>query len=159
MGTEASSTDEWIELYNPKTTSIDLTNWKIAIAGDNAISLSGSIDPQGYYLLERTNDGVISDVAADYAGSFGRYGLSDSGEHLTLTDASGASIDDVDCSGGWFAGVKDKGSKASMERINPILGGSTASNWATNNGTVTLGHDALGGVIRGTPRASNSISQ
>jgi hypothetical protein len=151
MGTEKSSTDEWIELYNSTQSAVDLSGWKILIAGDNAIALSGSIAPGEYYLLERTDDTVISDVGADYIGPFGRYGLNDAGEHLTLQDASGLPIDDVDCVGGWTAGQSGKGSKASMERT-------TTGSWATNNMTLTIGHDAAGQAILGTPRGQNSVT-
>jgi hypothetical protein len=156
MGTEASATDEWLELYNPGSVDIDLTGWKILIAGDNAITLSGNISAGGYYLLERTDDNPISDVAANYIGSFGRYGLSDAGEHLTLAGSDGTAIDDVDCSAGWFAGDKEKGAKASMERKNADLSGDLAMSWATNDLSTTVGHDALGQAIRGTPGAANS---
>lgn len=151
MGTEASPNDEWIELANTTSASVSLVGWKILIAGDNAIALRGAIAPGGYYLLERTRDSTINDVAADFTGSFGRYGLRDTGEHLTLQNSSGATIDDVDCSDGWFAGVTIKGEKASMERV-----GSSA--WQTNTGTTTIGHDVAGQAILGTPRATNSVA-
>jgi hypothetical protein len=156
MGTEASATDEWLELYNPGPDYADLTDWKVLIAGDNAISLSGGIAAGGYYLLERTDDNPVSDVAADYTGPFGRYGLSDSGEHLTLVGPDGTTVDDLDCSAGWFAGDKAKGAKASMERKNADLDGNIATSWVANDSLVTVGHDALGQAIRGTPRAANS---
>lgn len=161
MGTEASANDEWIELFNPNTVSVDLNGWRILIAGDNSIMLTGSIAPGSYYLLERTNNDPVSgsDYIGDYIGSFGRYGLSDTGEHLTLVNSSGAKVDDVDCGNGWHAGLKDKGLKTTMERVDPNKNGDSPSNWASNDGITTIGFDAAGNPIKGTPKARNSVAQ
>ncbi len=162
MGTEASANDEWIELFNPNTVSIDLSGWKVLIAGDNTIILTDSVAPGGYYLLERTNNDPVSDISGDYTGSFGRYGLNDTGEHLTLVDGSGAVIDEVDCINSWYAGLKDKGLKTTMERIDPTKSGNSPSNWASNDGVTVNGHDAAGNPgnqIKGTPKARNSVAQ
>lgn len=158
MGTDHSSTDEWLELFNPGSAPVDLAGWHIGIAGDNAISISGIMGAGEYYLLERTDDTVIKDITADYAGPFGRYGLNDAGEHLTLKNASGIIVDDVDCSGGWYAGTTGKGLRASMERMTSGGGSSDASSWATNSGAVLVGADAGGTPIHGTPRYRNSVS-
>ncbi len=162
MGTEASSNDEWIELFSLSTETIDLSGWKILIASDNAIILKGSIAPGGYYLLERTNDEPVSfkpDIPSDYTGSFGRYGLKDTGRHLTLVDGSGTMVDDVDCSAGWYAGLNGKGQKTTMERIDPSKSDDFLSNWANNDGVTINGYDADGNHIRGTPKARNSVAK
>lgn len=157
MGTSSSYTaDEWIELYNPGSDAVDLSGWHIAAADGNMdIILSGTIQAGGYYLIERTDDSTVSDVAADLAVAFGA-GLGDSGEYLKLTRPDGTLADEVDCSGGWFAG--DKTMRASMERISSTGSGSQPTNWASNDGSVTIGHDAAGGAIRGTPRGQNSVT-
>src|SRR3989344_448968 len=85
MGTSASTNDEWIELHNTSSKSVDLTGWTLkAQDGTPDISLSPiSIGAFGFYLLERTSDSTISDTAASqiYTGA-----LSNTGEILELKD-------------------------------------------------------------------------
>jgi hypothetical protein len=153
MGTLSSANDEWMELFNNTETPIDLAGW-ILTAADNtpSIELSGTIPPNSHFLLERTSDETIKDIAADlvYVGS-----QSNAGEKLELKDASGNIIDSVDCTAGWYAG--DNISKASMERIG-FSATDPKDNWANNNGLLINGQDAQGNVIIGTPRAKNSVA-
>ena len=151
-GTNASHNDEWIEIFNPGEESIDLTGWKlVADDGTPTINLSGEIPARGYYLLERTDDSVISDIAADlvYTGA-----LNNTGEVLRLYDVTGTVFDTVDASSGWFAG--DNAEKITMERINPQISGSDKSNWASNNSLKQNGQDADESFINGTPKQLNS---
>ena len=129
MGTTTSSDDEWIEPYSNNTGSdIDLTNWTLsATDGTPSITLAGTIPAGGYYLLERTDDTTVPGVAADqtYSG-----GLHNDGEQLFLRDASSTLIDEVDCTGGWYAGHND--AKVPMVRVNTLLPGTTS--------TLTMAH-------------------
>ena len=160
MGTNASANDEWIELYNTSSKSVELTGWTLqAQDGTPDISLSPiSIGPFGFYLLERTSDSTISDTSASqiYTGA-----LSNTGENLELRDAAGNLQDLVSkpTSGDWYAG--NNTSKSSMERINPKTRGDEPLNWGTNNGTTKNGLDAGGAALNGTPKSKNSnyISQ
>ncbi len=160
MGTSFSANDEWIELFNVTNVPISLEGWTLSsLTGsspDPKITLSGSIPAQGYIILERTDDTTISDIQAFkiYTGA-----LNDTGEALELRDNNGNMVDSIPkADKGWFAG--DKNSRASMERINPHISGSQASNWATNNSAKTNGHD--GGIpsntIKGTPSNTNSVA-
>lgn len=114
MGTEVSSNDEWIELYNESGEKIDLAGWVLeARDGSPKILLEGSVDAGGYFLLERTDDDSVGGVMADqiYSGA-----LSNSGEFLLLKNQNGDIVDRVEAGGGWFAG--DKNLKLTMERKN-----------------------------------------
>ena len=153
MGSDASSSDEWMELFNRSGSDIDLTGWIIVAAdGDPSINLSGTIPAGGYFLLERTDDNTVSDIPADliYSGN-----LSNSGEHLQLKDETGLIVDGVDCSAGWFAGSSSP--RQSMERKDPGGDGSLAVTWDTNDGVVRNGFDAAGTALNGTPGAQNSV--
>lgn len=154
MGTAASTSDEWIELYNAADHDIDLTGWTLT-AGDGTpnIALSGIIPADGYFLLERTDDNTVSDIPADqvYAGALEN---DPDAESLELRDGTSALVDAANSDGGpWPAG--DNGVKASMERINPYAA-DTDANWATNDGLTRNGLDAGLNPINGTPQARNS---
>ncbi|MBU0496093.1 MAG: lamin tail domain-containing protein [Chloroflexi bacterium] len=155
-GTAASTADEWIELYNNTAAAIDLTGWTLAATdGNPTIALNGSVPAHGYYLLERTDDNTVSNVAADWIGSFGT-GLSNTGETLELRDGASALIDSANGSGGaWPAGTTT-GYKT-MERINSAAA-DTDTNWATNDGVTRNGLDANSQPINGTPKARNSAT-
>jgi hypothetical protein len=130
MGTADNANAEWIELYNPDSAGVDLNGWTLkAQDGSPSITLTGTIAAGGYYLLERTSDDTVPDVAMDqsYSGS-----LSNSGELLALKDASGNEIDSVDGSEGWQKGNND--TKETMQR--------NGDEWIT---------------AAGTPKAENSI--
>ncbi len=153
MGTEASSTDEWIELYNNTGTDIDLTNYILAAEdGSPEIILSNTIKANSYFLMERSDDNTVSDIPADliYTGSLGN-----TGEHLILKDSTGAVMDRVNCSQGWFGG--DNTNKISLERISPIVSGSDSANWDSNNGVTINGTDADDNPVHGTPGKQNSV--
>ncbi len=150
-GTLASSSDEWIELFNASPGDVDLAGWTLSDGEDIAISLSGMLPAGGYFLLERTDDTTISDLPADqiYSG-----GMDNGGDTLWLRDPTGALIDSANADGGgWPAG--SSASKASMER----RGGEDRSwNWGTFTGYFGVGHDCEGRPIPGTPRQANSLA-
>ncbi len=134
MGTLASTSDEWMELFNNTSSAIDLTGWTLVAAdGTPSIVLAGSIPAGGYFLLERTDDTTVSGVTADqiYTGALGN-----TGEILELRDGTGALQDRVDA---WYAG--DSTTRETMQRVDPTQPGDQASNW-TN------------GPVEGTPMNS-----
>ncbi|MDH7505022.1 MAG: PKD domain-containing protein [Candidatus Acetothermia bacterium] len=157
-GTAASSSDEWIELYNNTDEAIDLTGWHLkSDDGSPDVKLSGKIPARGFFLLERSDDGTISDITADqiYQGA-----LTNSGEALRLLDPEGELIDSANGDGGpWPGGTEAQGKPpyASMERIDPTKE-DTDANWASNDGTHRCGLDARGNPLNGTPKATNSAS-
>jgi hypothetical protein len=149
-GTSASSSDEWIEMFNPGSVPIDLSGWTLTDGGDLYIALGGGIGAGGFYLLERTDDGTVSDIPADqiYTGS-----LSNGGERLQLVDPSGQLIDTANGDGGpWPAG--STAPPLSMERISS--GPETDSSWCSNDGVHRNGLDSSGNPVLGTPRSSFS---
>jgi hypothetical protein len=134
MGTIISANDEWIELYNNTSSSVDLNGWNLNASDESPlINLTGAIPAHGFYLLERTDDNSLPDLPADqiYTGALGN-----SGEFLKLTDSSGSLIDQADFSAGWTAG--DNITKQTMERKD-------LSSWQTSQNP------------GGTPKSQNNI--
>lgn len=150
-GTKANPNDEWIELYNYGETAVDLTGWSIAKDDEEWIVLStSSIPAQEYYLLERSDDQTISNIAADY---FFTGALGNDGHKLSLKNTESDLIDELDFSSDWPAG-QGAPNYISMERISP-----TSTDWANNNRITINGLDNKDNNINGTPKAENSVAK
>ncbi|PIR71982.1 MAG: hypothetical protein COU42_02865 [Candidatus Nealsonbacteria bacterium CG10_big_fil_rev_8_21_14_0_10_36_24] len=175
MGTGANSVDEWIELYNNTDQDINLFGWRLKSSDggpniifgeipETSIITTTTISTNGFYLLERTDDNTISDIPADWQGSFGNgLGNNPDCEILSLYDQNDNLIDRTVCldDGNWPAGknekIGDDWIRISMERIDSTISGSIPENWADNDSTISQqGLDAKGNLISGTPRAKNS---
>ena len=165
MGTAASTSDEWIELYNPGSAPINLNGWVLKAAdGTPSINLNAYLlQPGEYYLLERTDDTTVSDIAADqiYTGELGN-----SSETLRLIDPLNRIIDTANSNGGlWPAGSSS--TYGTMERRGNVADSDTA--WITNTGKVAWGLDAgtpnnctttppcltAPKILKGTPKHAN----
>lgn len=110
----AASNNEWMELKNTSGDIVYLAGWKIIGEGGSPnISLSGSIVPNGYFLLERSTTTFFT-IPADLAYPYKDNALSNSGEHLYLKDPSGNIMDEINATSGWPAG--DNSTKETMQR-------------------------------------------
>src|SRR3989338_8240858 len=156
-GTDASATDEWIELYNTENNPIDISSWRLVSSDDSPdiiFSEGTIIQANSYFLIERTDDNTVSDITDDLAAGFGQGGLNNAGEMVRLFDSAGTVVDIVGGIGeAWYFG--DSTSKNSMERIDPMKLGNIASNWKSFSGT-PINKDASGNLVYGTPKAKNS---
>ncbi|RJQ31305.1 PKD domain-containing protein [Candidatus Parcubacteria bacterium] len=142
MGGETSANDEWIELRNDGQESVDLAGWTLAAEdGTPDMNFSGALNKiipaDGYYLLERTDDGTVPEVAADliFTGALGN-----NGEVLILKDKNGVEIDRLNASSGWPAG--DNASKQTMQRTSSgawvtAEGTPKASNYSSNQASLS----------------------
>lgn len=118
MGTDVSANDEWIEIYNSGSESVNLSGWTIeASDGTPNISLSGTIGAGSYELLERTDDTSFPGITAlvVFTGAIGN-----EGENLSLKN-NGTTVQAISYSGGWPAG--DVSTKKTMQW--------TGSSWIT----------------------------
>ncbi len=162
-GTLNHSADEWIELYNRSSYPISFKDWILFSQTDMKpyINLTGQIPAKGYYLIERTDDNTVSDIAGDWFGSFGANGgggagLSNSGEVLILSHASTTIDQTAVMPNGLWAGGNASG--LTMEKIDPNLNSEETSSWMSNNNLIKNGTDSDGNFISGTPKARNSAN-
>jgi len=157
MGTQANSSDEWIELYNNTNQDINLEGWALYKKETLIEPLTGIIKANSYYLIERTDDSTIQNITASQEpSSWGSYGLNNNGEDLKLLNSEFVIIDEVDCSLGWFEGGGS--SFKTMERINPQTIGSTPENWQTCFSTEKIVFDSQNNPVYGTPNTKNSTN-
>lgn len=155
--------DEYIELYNNTDQDIVLFStttpsqrWRIYISG-NDLSIgqikNRVIPARGYFLFERTDDRTVNEIAADiiYSGA-----MKNTGEKMRLVNGDGQTIDEVDCSAGWYAGGGVN--YASMERLDSKKEGSDPLNWQASLGARLQGLVDGGGdtvPLYGSPKQSN----
>ncbi|MFC1853307.1 lamin tail domain-containing protein [candidate division CSSED10-310 bacterium] len=96
--------DEFIEIYNPLQTAVDVSAWTVAYAAktqnpnSSAVTYytfpaSTSLAAGSYYLIACDDDPTVFGVAADGIG-IGQ-GLGNSGGHIVLRNSSGTIIDKV----------------------------------------------------------------
>ena len=123
--------DDFVEIYNNSGATVDLSGWQLT----NAISYvfpSGTALAAGGYLVVATDPATIQStwgVAAlgPYSGN-----LSSDGETLTLQNASGTKVCEVDYTPRFPYPVAANGQGASMELINPNLDPSLGSSWRSS---------------------------
>ncbi len=162
MGSNTSTADEWIELYNPTASAINLKNWVIENAGSGSSAITiptGSIPAGGYFLIANYSAANPSSALA-VEGDFitASFSLDNAGEQLTLKDAMGNTIDQTPA-GAWTVGVNTT-LKQSMERNNTPGDGTVAGNWHTciDVGCNDLAYWDLEADDYGTPKAINLSS-
>lgn len=140
MGTLDSFRNEWIELKNISEININIQGWQLFDKKkDIAIIFSQehSISPNDFFILEKTNEDVLSTTTADfiYAGV-----LNNTNEALYIFDEKCVLQDSVLANPDWPAG--DNSSRKSMERNQDL-------SWYTYEGGNIEG-------IWGTPQKENS---
>jgi uncharacterized repeat protein (TIGR01451 family) len=172
MGTQASASDEWIELYNNTDSAIDIGSWSISGA-DTGVCLNFStadgfttttVPARGYLIYANHEDDVRDNVGTNVVDIWdATIGMNNTSPgQMILYDApdcGGNAIDTINqATGDWFAG--DSGGTRTMERKDPTASGTDAANWATNDPLIASnGQDADGNPINGTPKARNSCYQ
>jgi len=136
MGTATDANDEWVELQNRGTDTVNLTGWTLSDGDALSITLSGTLAGHEFALLERTDDASVPGVSAFqvYSGA-----LANGGRTLQLKDASGARMDTVTGGTDWKAIGGDNVSKDTPQRTEgdiwitgtPTPGAPTAANGAS----------------------------
>lgn len=155
MGTVASPNDEWFEIKNNTSRTIDLSQWEFSAKNNSPrVVLKGEILSHAYIIFERTDDTAVKDVKA-HATTTGAFDNT-KGDQLSLSRDS--VIFDQTPDGAWVAGYNSTTSRQTMERFSSRELGIDPANWGTNLGYIKNGTDAKDNPIEGTPGEQNSVS-
>lgn len=145
-GTGASA-NQYIELKNIGTTSVNINGWVISHAGGNGIDLTlpdFTLPGGGLYLIAKTSEaGSLLNVTPGLVTP--TLSLTTNQNNLVLK--SGSLVYDTAKANPWPSG--DTNAPASMERRNPAGDGALGTNWYT--AVSQVGFDAGAGTARGTP--------
>ncbi|MDZ7391503.1 MAG: lamin tail domain-containing protein [candidate division KSB1 bacterium] len=141
---------EWIELFNPDSSEVDLWEWSISdenIANPVRIVDRHVLVPAGGYVL-LAKDTTMKQDFSQFSGLLMTLGskwptLNNDADLVVLRDLTGATIDSVAYSASWGEG----GTGVSLERVRWEEQSNLASNWRSSR-------DPRGG----TPGAENSVS-
>ena len=172
MGTAASSSDEWIELYNATDVSVNIEGWSIYGADTReCVNFSDAdghttwiIPAQGYLIYANDKDDVNDadgiSIVDIWDATISMNNTSPG--QLILYDGPNCTGNVIDTanqlSGDWYAGEASPG-YITMERRSRRISGTEQSNWATNNPNIArTGVDANSNPINGTPKARNSAT-
>ncbi|WP_404369973.1 lamin tail domain-containing protein [Corallococcus coralloides] len=151
-GTGTAATDEFVELYNPTNSDVDLSNWQLSYKSATGTAWSGTVTipagkvirAHGYFLLGGANYSGTGTLAKDLGYTFDASASTTAGGHVRIQQLVGGTYVDVDKLG-WGAGNSPEGTAAPS---HPAVGGSlerkaVASSTSTTMGTT--GADALRG--------------
>lgn len=167
MGTANSQYEEWVELYNNGTDDVDLSGWKLFKSGGTTLfSLTGTITHGQYYLVCRTTASLQNPMngSCNEQGQWGGSGLNNTSDQVVLKDASGATVQSVDGTGGWSAG--DAATKQTMQWDGSgwvtgaaTPGAATAGNTGGNNNGDGSGNGNTTTTTDGGGTITNTVIQ
>lgn len=124
---------EWIELYNPGTTTITLNGWKIGDASGlpaKVIPLT-TIPAGGYHILSATANSALF-PGIPFTGMV-IPALNNDMDSLVLSDSQGNPVDVVSYNDSWYRDPVKKAGGYSLEMIQPKLLCTIKGNWIGAN--------------------------
>jgi hypothetical protein len=123
--------EEFVELYNPRETALDLSGWRLEGGIDYLFPAGAVIQPRGFLVVAQdpaTLQRVYSIAAlGPWAGV-----LNNEGEDLTLRDAKGAAMDRVEFRSEFPWPIGANGNGGSMELLNPTIDNNLGGSWVTS---------------------------
>ena len=140
-------TRDWVELYNPNDTSVDLSGWNFQDDDDDhSFVLPGGtlIEPHGFLVLCRDGAALESLLGVSCVGDFD-FGLRNSGELVRLFDSDGLLVDSFTYQDDSPWPVEADGDGPTLELLHYSLDNADPMNWRAS---IPMG---------GTPGRVNSV--
>jgi len=128
------SVEEYVKLYNPTTSTIDISSWKIEDASSlYTIPTGFTVAPDSYFTLARNGDTFLADYNKTADVGDLSISLGNSGDQITLKDDNGIEIDFVaweNFVSGWDI-VANTGK--TIQRVPVNADTDTDSEWISNS--------------------------
>ncbi|MGC3959937.1 MAG: lamin tail domain-containing protein [Verrucomicrobiota bacterium] len=125
---ENSVREEFIELYNPTDSAVDVSQWEFSGAVNFTFPL-GTVIPARQFLVVAQAPAVIQSRYGVVALGPWNGGLASEGEKITLEDANGQKIDEVDYNSEFPWPISADGAGASAALVHPQLDNDLGSSW------------------------------
>ena len=120
---------EYVELYNTTAWPLNLKNWRLIIGTtEKTIDDNVVIQPDDYLLLCK-NSSVESLQSYGQCYGFTSFSITNGGTTISIIDADGSLISDVDFSLSWYHDSEKMNGGYSLEQINPQAACSGKTNW------------------------------
>lgn len=132
-GTVSMTQDEWLEVFNASTQTLDLGGIEIKNAGISGASLFIPTDyhlPPLSYFMVGAREGDLTLLSKDPDWVTSQLSLSNSKSNLSLVSVTGIELDALP-GGSWKAGINQltDRKRSSAQRKSTILPGNDWSNW------------------------------
>ncbi len=142
--------EDWVEIFNNSSNSIQLKDWTLKDSNDENIFLFPSyiLPPNSFVVLCRDSLNFIENysTSTQFLGNFD-FGLGNSDDQIRVFDSSGNLIDSLFYSDTLPWTPKSDGTGFTLELLSPELENTLAENWSSST------------ILKGTPNSQNSISQ
>jgi hypothetical protein len=126
MYAPVSPEPEWIEIYNPDSTPLDLTGWHLATTSKSTVFPLTSVAPRSFLIVTKDSAALRQQRPGDYSIlQLALPALTNTGTIITLHDTNNKIIDSVPYLPVW-GGKSGK----SLERVDASRSGYDRSNWA-----------------------------
>lgn len=158
----ATYKNDFIEIFNPTSTAVDVTGWSVQYASSSGTSwsvtsLAGTVAAGGYYLVqEAAGSGGTVDLptpdavgTSNLSGTNGKVGLSNTSAALTGTCPAGGTVVD-------FVGFGSSANCFEGAGATPTLSNTTSASRSSNGCTDTDNNSADFSAVAPNPRNSSS---
>lgn len=142
QGSESGGKNEWVELYNPTESPVDLNGWTIGNStstGERIASSSVLIEPHGYAIITNATSTAefwnFGSTTVMYVGESINGGFANSGDYIGLFDQNGEIVDAMSYGSNTDAfnpSVQTVSSGHSLSRLPVSVDTDGASDWSEN---------------------------
>lgn len=148
---------DWLELYNPTGTEVDLSAWSIQTE-TQTYELDGTVAAGGFYLVGNNRKGRDPFNSIPFGYTSDGFSLGVDGGSVWLVDSSGTIVDALIFPEAWPAGTlagRESEYTRPMSRRDYTQSGSDPRNWETEYGIDPVAVNPVCGKVFGTPGRSN----